>query len=525
MTKKDSRNMAFSDQLQLLSPVYPEPSLRRTHDKARNSRFGVAIIGGGFTGATLAAQLLRRGDSTLSVIMIERATPPGRGVAYGTQYGWHLLNVPAINMSAFPDDPEHFLRWARDNYDYGVEPASFLPRRIYGQYIESVLRETTDLHPGQFEWRQDEVVHVVCTNGNNELFLHNGEVILADKMVLAVGNFPPSNPYLPGREFHGKRYVSFAWSARALQNISQDSNVLLIGSGLTSVDLAMALRAREFRGTIHIISRRGLLPQPHKATASWPPFWNESAPRTVLGLTRLVRAQVRIAAKQGVDWRAVIDSLRPFAQQIWRLLPLCEKRRFLRHLRPFWEVHRHRVAPEIASLIAHQLLRFELQIHAGRITKYREDADGVNVTYRDRETGRERRLRVARVINCTGPEADCRKLDDALLSSLRRQRLARPDPLFLGLDVSDDGALIDAHGEPSDFLYAVGPARKGRLWETTAVPEIRQQVAELAKHLVHNYVRRNSEVPRPFISSRAPLHEPLTPAEDNQTGRCSNPTT
>src|SRR5271165_2661824 len=375
--------MKFRQHPPVHSQTQPEHSSRSRSYQARNSQFGVAIIGGGFTGATLAAQLLRHGDSSLSVIVIERATPPGRGVAYGTQYGWHLLNAPAINMSAFPDDPEHFLRWVRDNFEYGVSPASFLPRRIYGQYIESVLRETTDRHREQFEWRQDEVVYLVCTNGDRELFLHSGDVVHADKVVLAVGNFPPSNPYLPGREYRSKLYVSFAWSANALDNIPRDSNVLLVGSGLTSVDLAMALRNREFRGTIHIISRRGLLPQSHKATASWPAFWDESAARTAPGLTRLVRDQVRAAAKQGIDWRAVIDSLRPFTQRIWQLLPLSEKRRFLRHLRPYWEVHRHRVPPEIDRLIRHQLLNGQLQIHSGRITRYSEDADGVNVTYRD----------------------------------------------------------------------------------------------------------------------------------------------
>lgn len=515
-------NMNFNDWSQL-HPMHPEPSSRAKNDNPR-SRFAVAIIGGGFTGAILAAQLLRHGDSSLSVIVIERATSPGRGVAYSTQYGWHLLNVPAINMSAFPDDPEHFLRWARHNFDYGVEPASFLPRRIYGQYIESVLRETTDRHRDQLEWRQDEVVYLVCTDGNRELFLHSGDVIHADKIVLAVGNFPPSNPYLPGREYRSQRYVSFAWSASALQNISRDSDVLLVGSGLTSVDLAMALRSREFRGTIHIISRRGLLPQPHKAAAPWPPFWNEGAPRTARGLTRLVRDQVRAAAMQGVDWRAVIDSLRPFTQRIWRLLPLSEKRRFLRHLRPYWEVHRHRVAPEIGRLIGHQLLNGQLQIHSGRITRYSEDADGVNVTYRDRDTGKKRRLRVARVINCTGPEADCRKLDDPLLCSLRNQRLSRPDPLFLGLDVSDDGALIDAYGVPSHFLYAVGPARKGSLWETTAVPEIRTQISELAQHLVHGYAHKNSETLPPVIPGHRAIRRLSSSTENCRTSGCSNPT-
>jgi len=221
----------------------PERFMNRKHNKVPDSPFRVVIIGGGFTGATLAAQLLRKGNATLSVTVIERTTPLGRGVAYGTQYGWHLLNVAASNMSAFPDDPEHFQRWALANYDSGVEPTSFLPRRIYGQYIESILRETADQHRDQFEWRQDEALHVVCTDGKAEVFLHGGNVIIADKVVLAVGNFPPSNPYLPGREHRSQRYVSFAWSADALDQVAFNSSVLLVGSGLTSVDQVVALRA------------------------------------------------------------------------------------------------------------------------------------------------------------------------------------------------------------------------------------------------------------------------------------------
>jgi uncharacterized NAD(P)/FAD-binding protein YdhS len=186
--------------------------------------------------------------------------------------------------------------------------------------------------------------------------------------------------------------------------------------------------------------------------------------------------------------------LRPFTPQIWQSLPLAEKRRFLRHVRPYWEVHRHRVAPEIGRLIGHQLLSGQVQIHTGRITRYSEDGEGVDIVYRDRRNGNDERLRVDRVINCTGPEADCRKLDGPLLTNLRKQKLARPDPLFLGLDVSGDGALIDACGEGSDFLYAVGPARKGSLWETTAVPEIREQVSRLATLLLPSEIEESAPV-------------------------------
>jgi uncharacterized NAD(P)/FAD-binding protein YdhS len=463
----------------------------QTDRDQKMSRLTVAIIGGGFTGTTLAAQLLRASGGSVSVVLIERGARFGRGVAYSTECTEHLLNVRARNMSAYPDDPEHFLEWARLNHDPGASPDDYLPRPLYGQYITSVLQQEIARHPGQIEHVQDEAEAVSIARGGvtAEIRLRSGRTLFADKVVIAVGNFPPGDPRLPGRTPHSLRYVSNAWksslwTSSALGDVSHDKSILLVGSGLTSVDVAITLRTRGFRGTIHILSRRGLLPQAHKATVPWPPFWTEKSPRTIRGLFRLIRTQVEAASKAGSGWRAVIDSLRPFTQEIWRSLSFKERRRFLRHVRPHWDVHRHRVAPAIGAGLASQILDGHIEIHAGRITAYSEDVDGVDVIYRERESGQLEQLRVDRVINCTGPESDCRKADDPLLTNLMRQKLARPDPLFLGLDVSSDGALIDAHDAASNLLYAIGPVRKGSLWETIAVPELRVQVSELSRFLV-----------------------------------------
>ncbi len=447
-------------------------------------QYHIAILGGGFTGTVLAAQLLRKSDGALSVIVVDQSSSPGRGIAYGTQYGWHLLNVPAKNMSALPDDPGHFLRWAQTNYDCAAEADSYLPRRIYGQYVESVLADA-NTSDSNFQWKHDQAIGVSQSEGLTAVHLRSGQTILAEKIVLAIGNFPPGDPLLPGKARKSSRYVPFAWSAGALEGITQDTDILLVGSGLTAVDQVVALRARGFRGTIHLLSRRGLLPQRHAKTAPWPAFWNHDSPRTARGLLRLVRRQIHLAQTPGSDWRAVIDSLRPLTQKIWKLLPTIEKRRFLRHVRPYWELHRHRVAPEIGSLLAYQLINKNIQIHAGRVTDYHESDRAVEIIYHDRASGGEVRLRVDRVINCTGPETDCRKFDSPLLRNLREQGLIRPDELYLGLDTDDDGSLIDAQGHPSKSLYTVGPTRKGQLWETTAVPEIRDQVATLSELLIN----------------------------------------
>jgi uncharacterized NAD(P)/FAD-binding protein YdhS len=315
-------------------------------------------------------------------------------------------------------------------------------------------------------------------------------MLLADKVVLALGNFPPGDLRLPGKTPHSQHYIADPWAPGALgaastnQDRGKDQSVLLVGSGLTSLDVAIALRGQGCSGTIHLLSRRGLLPQNHEATVIWTPFWDENSPRTVRGLLRLIRTQVEAAQRLGSNWRAVIDSLRPFTQTIWRSLSRQERRRFLRHARPYWEVHRHRVAPEIGVALASQIQNGWIKIHAGRIVAYAEDADGVDVTYRGRKSGELESLRVGRVINCTGPEVDCRRIENLLLTNLMRQKMARPDPLFLGLDTSEDGALRDAYGAASDFLYALGPLRKASLWETTAVPEIRLQASQLATLLL-----------------------------------------
>jgi uncharacterized NAD(P)/FAD-binding protein YdhS len=468
--------------------------------------FTVTIIGGGFTGATLAAQLLRRGDAALRVVVIERSQPAGRGVAYGTLFNWHLLNVPAGKMSMFPDEPEHFLRWAQRNYDRAVDGDSFVPRRVYGQYVGAILRVVESSSPGRLQWLHDEALTVDQRTGGAEIRLRSGERVVADKLVLALGNLPPGDPALPGLTAYSKHYVSYPWASTALEGVGGEKEVLLIGSGLTAVDIALALRAREFKGVIHVLSRRGLLAHPHKNGTPWPLFWDEASPRTARGLLHLVREQVNLAHQQGSDWRSVIDSLRPVTGEIWESLPIVERRRFLRHLRAHWEVRRHRLAPEVAKLFGHQIVEGKVRVHAGRILAYRETANAAEISYRERGKQSVEHLSVDRVINCTGPETDCRKLENVLLADLRRQGLVRPDPLFLGLDTAGNGAAIDRHGRPSTFLYVVGPARKGQLWEATAVPEIRGQVANLALQLLQKR-------PVPLVVDRRPSAHEATPAE------------
>jgi uncharacterized NAD(P)/FAD-binding protein YdhS len=430
----------------------------------------------------LAVQLLRRSSGNTSVVLIERAPVLGRGVAYGTQYAGHLLNVRAKDMSAYPESPDHFLQWAQHEYDPSARAEDFLPRRVYGQYISSQLREAVSLSDGEFCWIQSEAVALSRRDGRAVVQLKNGDNVVADQVVLALGNFPPADPRFPGKPVTNSSYVSNPWSTEALANVAELDSVLLIGSGLTSVDLTLELRARGFKGTVHILSRRGLLPQRHKCIVFGPTALGE-LPRTVRGLFRMIRAQVKVARAQGSDWRQVIDSLRPATQQIWMSLPHAERRRFLRHLRTYWDVHRHRIAESIADDLDAQLQTDQIVVHAGRIEEYRQADGAINITYRERKTRELKTFRVERVLNCTGPEGDYRRVASPLLRDLMSNGLAEPDELSLGLAMSEDGALLNDQGAASTLLYALGPLRKGISWESVAVPELRVQVAALANLL------------------------------------------
>jgi uncharacterized NAD(P)/FAD-binding protein YdhS len=461
-----------------------------------NSQIDVLIVGGGFSGTMLAVHLLRR-TTSLSVAVLDQNSLPGRGRAYRSPHRFHLLNVPAGQMGAFPDDPEDFLRWAKNNYDASTQWRSFPPRKVYGEYLGSVLERILSERGGdRFYWIQNEALALQRRKGNIAaqclaVQCKEGPELQARAVVLATGNFPPATPKIPGIESGSSLYVRFAWADNALDKLPRDGSVLLLGSGLTSVDMIMALKSKAFRGTIHVLSREGLIPSRHQQTKPWPVFWNERSPRSTRGLLRLIRDQVASATEKGIDWRSVVDSLRPVTQQIWQSLPLNEQRRFLRHARAQWDIHRHRLAPEIADIFSDMEADGQIRFHTGRITSYAEDNDLAEIVYQERGASTTKLLHAHRVINCTGSETDCRRIDDSLITSLFVQGLARPDPLFLGLEVDRNGALIDYKGVPSPLLFTIGPTRKGQLWETTAVPEIRQQADQLGAYLVKALHRRS----------------------------------
>jgi len=452
----------------------------------------VVIVGAGFSGVLTACHLLRSHvGRPVRVIVINRSGIMARGVAYGTRSSAHLLNVPTGRMSAFADDPDSFLRFARQR-DVAITAQSFVPRQLYGDYLEQMLQEAEgSSRGGTLERMVGEVAAIdLAADGQSaQVSTSDGQRLHADRVVLALGNYAPDNPAIRDPSFYETRhYVRDPWAPRSLDAVDVRQPVLLIGTGLTMLDVALELHSR---GGVKLlaVARRGLVPQTHQMSAVPPapefrPPAIESSAATARTYLRAVREQVQRLAHQGIDWRTVIDALRPITPALWQRLGLAERQRFLRHVRPFWEVHRHRTAPAPGQAIQKLLQTGSLAVRAGRLRDLRSDASGVEVTLQFRGQPSSVTLRVGSVINCTGPSSDLKNSADPLITFLRQRGLIHPDPLGLGLVTGENYALIDASGNPSSVIYYVGPLLRASFWESTAVPELRVHAARLVEALV-----------------------------------------
>lgn len=444
----------------------------------RHRALRVVIIGAGFSGTLVAIHLLRQSDSVQIDLVDQRL--PGRGLAYGTIYDEHLLNVPAIRMSAFGSEPRHFLDWLRAHGMPSADPGLFAPRKLYGAYIQDVLQSAArSVGPyGRLRHHFTEAVRVSFDGLSANVILRSEERLDADKVVLALGNSAPREVLdpLPG-------YFGSPWAPGALSGLDAEKDVLLVGAGLTAVDAFLALISQEHRGRIHMLSRRGKLPQVHAPYRPLPNAFQAPRQVTARGLLNAIRAEIRAGQIRGVDWRAVIDSIRPVTNDIWQRLDQREQLRFFRHLKTWWDIHRHRMASEIGVKVRAAIERRQLIVHAGRLQKLAPGGAGLEVDIQLR-IGARTSVKVERVINCTGPNDDYRKTANALIQNLIGAGYAVPGSIGKGFETTAQGELVNANGRPADWLLTLGPPRVGDLLETVAVPELRKQAEAIANRLL-----------------------------------------
>lgn len=470
----------------------------------------VVVLGGGFSGAMTALHLLRQATSPVRIHLVDKSDRVALGTAYGTPSWAHLLNVPAVRMGAV-DDPEHFLRWIAAHPEALPQGApampalGFAPRRTFGTYLRALFDEAVQSRPPHvtFEYHRDEALKLSAQGDRVLIALASGTNLVADRVVLALGNFPPRPLVADTSPFrHSRRYVNDPWAPGALTAVSDEAQpALLVGTGLTMVDVALSLRERRLRKSMLALSRRGYLPQVHRLGAPYPGPLPVAFPATTAGMLRWLRREVREGAKRGFSWHSVLDSLRPHTQSIWASLPPEERRRFLRHARVHWDVHRHRIAPEIADRLAAMRAGKQLSLFAGRIERFEETPTGVDVTYRPRGSATSKTVTVGHVVNCTGPDARYSPDVSPLVASLLEGGWVRTHAAGVGLDVHADGRVVQRDGSLSPLLYAVGPARQGTLWESVAVPELRGQAAAMATSVIASLTSEVGNAPSRRLQS------------------------
>lgn len=441
----------------------------------------ITIVGAGFTGSTLATLLASENDKTTEVCLVGVEETFARGVAYGETRPEHVLNVRAGHLGADPDNPGEFAEWLNLGKQ-GRE--GFLPRLAYGEYLSDRLQKAKD-SAGNLTLLRQEVIAINRLGDGFRVHLDDGSYFASDQVVLALGALPPQRLIGIGpRLARHPRYIAWPWQDDALDQIDSDARVLIVGTGLTMADVVASLVRRSYRGELVAISRHGLLPQSHRpapgAPIELPPSVHQALRNHDI---RQLVAAIRSLSHVVPDWRGAIDALRPHTQAFWRGLPTPERARFLRHVRSYWEVARHRVAPEVGELLSGLQASGQLKVRAARLLRAGLRANSAEALIRERGQEQSQVEQYDYVIRATGLDTDILRTTHPLASHLREAGLISADEHGLGVNTTDDFEVLDQHGDRVPGLYCLGPLLRGHLWEITAVPELRTAAKVLSQRL------------------------------------------
>lgn len=455
----------------------------------------IVIVGGGFAGTLTAVHLIRQAGALCNITLIDQSGGFNKGFAYNPYTTRHLLNVAAAKMSAFADQPDHFLNWVMQqpaflNKEKHLVAHAFLPRSLYGLYLSDIWHETQKMAA-----QRHLKLSVIFDKANDldvkdkgiVLTLSDGITIRADYCVLATGNQLPRNPAIPNTSFYNSaQYFRNPWSADSVKDVDPHKPVCIIGNGLTMVDTVFGLKEFGFKGEIYAISPNGfnILPHRHPGLPYTRLAEELKESMNLYQLVKRVHHHIRELRTLGISAEPVIDSLRPHTQKIWQAFSPQEKRQFMSRFRHLWGVARHRIPLPSHDNIQQMRIDGKLHIRSGFIRDITLSGEEVCVRYFDRKNQMEEEVRVSRVINCTGPESDIGKMEKGLLTQCLDKGLITQDELKLGIrtDIATY-RIMNALCKPQRHLYTLGSNLRGELWESTAVNELRMQAAQLAKIL------------------------------------------
>lgn len=454
-----------------------------------NVRFNdpiIAIIGGGFTGAAIAYHLARARAPGRTIIFEPRARV-GAGLAYDSEDRQHRINVPAGKMTLLPGTEDHFLQWIEQTGAVDDDPEALgadghlYPRRsVFGRYVNAQVAPLIDARA--IRHVQDHVVLIKHDGSNWFIQTDSGVAIRADIVILATTHPAPVAPRVLAQELAGDpRFVADATRPDALSSLNASDRILVVGNGLTAADVIASLDARGHRGPITALSRRGLRSRGHPA-GPVEPFGDfaDPPPGGALDLLRRIRAEIARASAQGISWHAVIDAVRAQAQAIWPLLPVAERRKIVRHLRPFWDVHRFRIAPQPEAAIERRIASGLLDVVSGSIVEAAAEPQHISITWRSRRVGLSARDFDA-VIVTTGPAHESVLQSQSHLAGLAHDGWLVADAVGLGISCDRQGRALSSQGIPSNSLYVAGPLARGTFGELMGLPQVSEYARQIAQ--------------------------------------------
>ncbi|NTE88474.1 FAD/NAD(P)-binding protein [Agrobacterium rubi] len=454
--------------------------------------YDVAVVGSGFSAISLVTNLLEQLPATTSIAIVGDDSAFGRGTAYRTELHLHRLNVPAARMSVFADRPEDFLDWLAKR-GQALDGTSFAPRNDYGLYLRdrlaSLLRSQHQRARVDFV-KAKAVSCLSCTQEGADFRLNDGRHLHAANVALCLGVGTASLPRLTADADVAllRRVVRNPWKLGWLSKVRQNDTAVILGSGLTMIDQVLSLRNKGHRGPIHVLSRRGLVPHGHSKMPSKP------IEPTIDGLTEIsaILSRLRRQVRDGADWRSIMDGLRPKTQHLWQQLSVAQRARFLRHALAWWNIHRHRIAPQVHKVFDALVKDGTVQIHAGFVSRIAR-ANGENsLTYRRRGSSDEITLPFDWLINCTGMER-AGISHSPLLQDMLAHNMIETDPLGLGIRVDGQSRIVSGEGSSREGMFAVGALTAGQFWEITAVPDIRVQTRNVAEAIAQRINHTGSQ--------------------------------
>lgn len=437
--------------------------------------------------------LARKAQTKIHITIFYKAGPLVRGTAFSTYSVEHLLNVAAKNMSAFPEQANHFVEWLSNKSDYsGLTKEEigklYVPRNVFGSYLEEIWNHTLSEMAQHVSYSiiNSEVSSITSKGGMYELTTREGKSFDADKIIIASGNQLPRAPLHDNHPIiNSPLYFPNPWDENCVTGLREHEPVLIIGTGLTMVDVVIGLTENNFNGKIICVSPKGFHILPHRVLEPYPDFLEEIKPPYELGkLFRIFRKHIRLVKASNRSGEIVVDALRSRTQEVWQALSLPDRKKFMTHVRHLWGVARHRLPATVFERIQALIKTGKLEILAGRIISIETGEKMAGISIKNKKNSDINTFTVQRIINCTGPESDPVRFKSKLFSQMLQDGLICCDEMQLGILAKPDGSIIDAGGNNNKDIYVIGSLLRGTLWETTAVPELRVQAEHTAVQIL-----------------------------------------